>query len=216
MKYKMMFVGVCAFAATMAPAQTVPTAPAATTPTAAPMADTMAKPAAAPMADTMAKPAMVPAILPAGTSVMFVMNKAMASDERDKIKGEKKLPKDKRRITNKGEIFNMTVVQDVRAGEQIVIPKGSLGFGEVIEVSGRGGFGKSGKINIKMNYVEVGTNKYALDGNFLQKGKGRGGAAIAGTIIAGAIAGAFIKGDDADIPLGTELIFRTKGEIKLP
>ena len=60
MKYKMMFVGVCAFAATMAPAQTAPTAPAATTPTAAPMADAMAKPAAAPMADAMAKPAAAP------------------------------------------------------------------------------------------------------------------------------------------------------------
>ena len=207
MKYKMMFLGACAFAATVASAQTTTTtAPTVTTPTAA----------AAPMADAMAKPVAAPVVLPAGTSVMFVMNKAMASDERDKIKGEKKLPKDKKRITNKGETFNMTVVQDVRAGEQIVIPKGSLGFGEVIEVSGRGGFGKSGKINIRMNYVEVGSNKYALTGEHLQKGKGRGGAAVAGTIIAGAIAGAFIKGDDADIPMGTELIFRTKDEIKLP
>ena len=106
MKYKMMFLGAYAFAATVAPAQTTTTtAPTVTTPT-----------AAAPMADAMAKPVAAPVVLPAGTSVMFVMNKAMASDERDKIKGEKKLPKDKRRITNKGETFNMTVVQDVRAG----------------------------------------------------------------------------------------------------
>jgi hypothetical protein len=205
-----MFLGACAFAATVAPAQTT-TTPAVTIP-AAPVVVTPS----APMADAMVKPVAAPAILAAGTSVMFTMDKALASDERDKIKGEKKLPKDKRRLTNKGETFTMTVVQDVRAGDQIVIPKGSRGLGEVIEVGGRGGFGKSGKINIKMNHVEVGSNKYALTGEYLQKGKGRGGAAVAGTIIAGAIAGAFIKGDDADIPMGTELIFRTKDEIKLP
>jgi hypothetical protein len=213
MKYKIVFLGACAFAATVAPAQTTTTTPAVTTPAA--VAPVVVTPSA-PMADAMAKPVAAPAILAAGTSVMFTMDKALASDERDKVKGEKKLPKDKRRLTNKGETFTMTVVQDVRAGDQIIIPKGSRGVGEVTEVGGRGGFGKSGKINIKMNHVEVGSNKYALTGEHLQKGKGRGGAAVAGTIIAGAIAGAFIKGDDADIPMGTELIFRTKDEIKLP
>lgn len=214
MKYKMMFIGVCAFAATIAPAQTVSTAPAATTPpvTATPV---VTPPAAAPMADSMVKTVAPPAILAAGTSIIFTMNKAMATDKRDKVKGEKKPAKDKQRITNKGETFNMTVLQDVRAGEQIVIPKGSLGYGEVVDVTGRGGFGKSGKINIKMNYVEVGTNKYELDGTYLQRGKGRGGAAIAGTLVAGVIAGVFIKGEEADIPFGAELTFRTKNEIKL-
>jgi hypothetical protein len=215
MKYQLMLLSACALATNTAQAQTTPVV---TTPpvaaTTAPIAAT--PPTAAPIADAMAKSVAAPVILAAGTSVTFIMDKALASDERDKIKGEKKLPKGKRRITNKGDTFTMTVAQDVRAGDQIVIPKGSRGFGEVIEVGGRGGFGKSGKINIKMNHVEVGSNKYALDGEFLQKGKGRGGAAVAGTIIAGAIAGAFIKGDDADIPMGTEMTFRTKDEIKLP
>lgn len=197
MKYKILLVGACAFATSATFAQTAqPVTPTAVVTPVAPVA-----------------PATV--ILPAATAVTFSMDKALASDKRDRVKGDPKLPKGKERITNRGEIFYMTVTQDVKAGDRVVIPKGSRGVGEVTLVTGRGGFGKSGKLEVKMNYVEVGANKYLMEGSHLQKGKGRGGAAVAGTIIAGAIAGAFIHGDDADLPLAMELTFHTKEAIKL-
>jgi hypothetical protein len=152
-------------------------------------------------------------ILPAATAVLFSMDKALATDERDFKKGETKPDKNHRRVSNVGDIFTMSVVNDVKLGDTIVIPKGARGTGEVTMVSGRGGFGKSGKIEIKLNSVDIDGKSYAMEGTQLQKGKGRGGAAIAGTIIAGAIAGAFIKGDDADIPVNTEYTFRTKEPI---
>lgn len=151
--------------------------------------------------------------LASGTPVRFRMDHALATDEREFAKGEKKPPKGQRRISNKGDTFTMTVIEDVKQGDYVVVPVGTVGTGEVTMVTGRGGFGKSGKIEIRMNTIDVGGRKYAMDGTHLQKGKGRGGAAVAGTILAGAIAGAFIKGDEADIPLHTELSFRTKEAI---
>ncbi len=152
-------------------------------------------------------------ILPAGTAVNFSMDRALASDKREFAKGEKKPAKDKRRISNPGDVFSMTVLNDVKAGDHVVIPKGARGTGEVLTVTGRGGFGKSGKIEVRLNSVAVGDKVYGMEGTHLQKGKGRGGAAVAGVILLGALAGAFIKGDEADIPATAELMFRTKEPI---
>ncbi len=165
--------------------------------------------AAMPMADQSAV-----AMLPAGTAVMFMIDNAMATDKRDFKKGEKKPAKDKRRITNIGDTFTATVMNDVMVGNQVVIPKGARGKGEVTMVTGRGGFGKSGKIEIRMNTLELAEKAYAMDGTHLQKGRGRGGAAIAGAIIAGAVVGFLIKGEEADIPARAEVTFRTKDVIE--
>jgi hypothetical protein len=196
MKYRMILLGACALIASAGSAQ-VTTAPAV-----APVQ------AAAPVAA-----APVSATLAAGAAVVLTMDKSLATDKLDRIKGEPKPAKGHNHVSNPGDIFTMTVAQDVKSGDVVVIPKGSRATGEVVSVTNRGGFGKSGKIDIKINSVEVGASRYALVGTHLQRGKGRGGAAVAGTIIAGVIAGAFIKGDEADIPLSTELTFHTKDAI---
>ncbi len=197
MKYGILLLSAAAFVSSSAMAQDA-TAPVTAAPVAAQASDTMGM-----------------TVLPAATAVLFSMDKALATDERDFKKGEVKPDKNHRRISNVGDVFTMTVVNDVKVGDYVVIPKGARGTGEVTMVSGRGGFGKSGKLEIKLNSVDVGGKSYAMEGTQLQKGKGRGGAAVAGTIIAGVIAGAFIKGDDADIPVNTEFTFRTKEVIEV-
>jgi hypothetical protein len=198
MKSRILLLGACAFISSVAAAQdsTAPTAPAV-------------EAAVTQAADTMAAIA-----LPAGTAVLFSIDNAMATDKREFKKGETKPPKDKRRITNAGDMFSATVMEDVKVGNHVVIPKGARGKGEVTMVTGRGGFGKSGKIEIKLNSLEVGEKAYAMDGTHLQKGRGRGGAAIAGAIIAGALVGILIKGEEADIPARAAVTFRTKDAIQ--
>ncbi len=176
---------------------------------AVPAAEAAVMQAAVPMAAA----EMATVVLPAGTAVNFSMDKALATDKRDFKKGEKKPAKDKRRINNPGDLFGMTVLNDVKVGDHVVIPKGARGTGEVLTVTGRGGFGKSGKIEVRMNSVAVGDKVYSMDGTHLQKGKGRGGAAVAGVLVLGVLAGVFIKGDEADIPATAELMFRTKEAI---
>ena len=199
MKTKIMLLGACAFFSGAAWAQD------STAPAVQPAVEAVAAPMAAEVTT---------AVLPAGTAVMFLMDNAMATDKREFKKGEIKPPKDKRRITNTGVTFSATVMEDVKVGNYVVIPKGAHGKGEVTMVTGRGGFGKSGKIEIKLNSLEVGDKAYAMDGTHLQKGRGRGGAAIAGALIAGAIVGFLIKGEEADIPARAELTFRTKDAIE--
>jgi hypothetical protein len=198
MKTRILLLGACAFISSVASAQdsTVPTPPAV-------------EAAATQAADTVAA-----AALPAGTAVLFSIDNAMATDKREFKKGETKPAKDKRRITNAGDTFSATVMEDVKVGNHVVIPKGARGKGEVTMVTGRGGFGKSGKIEIKLNSLEIGEKAYAMDGTHLQKGRGRGGAAIAGAIIAGALVGMLIKGEEADIPARAEVTFRTKDAIQ--
>lgn len=152
--------------------------------------------------------------LPAATPIIFSMDKTLATDKREKIEGEKR-DKRKERFTNRGEIFYMSVVDDVSIDGAIIIPRGSRGVGEILSVTGRGGFGKSGKIEVKLNFVEVRGKRYEIDGVHLQKGKGQGNLAAAGVILAGPVAGIFIKGEEADIPAGTRLTFRTKDDIIL-
>jgi hypothetical protein len=178
---------------------------------AVPAAETAVMQTAAPMAAA----EMATVVLPAGTAVQFSMDHALATDKREFKKGEKKPAKDKRRISNPGDVFGMTVLNDVKVGDLVVIPKGARGTGEVLSVTGRGGFGKSGKIEVRMNSVAVGDKIYGLEGTHLQKGKGRGGAAVAGVLVLGVLAGVFIKGDEADIPATAELMFRTKEAISV-
>ncbi len=199
MKTKILLLGACAFFSSAGCAQDVTSA--------------TAQPATEAAVMQMANPS-VTAMLPAGTAVMFMIDNAMATDKREFKKGEKKPAKDKRRITNIGDTFSATVLNDVKVGDYVVIPKGARGKGEVTMVTGRGGFGKSGKIEIRMNTLELGEKAYAMDGTHLQKGRGRGGAAIAGAIIAGAVVGFLIKGEEADIPARAEITFRTKDVIE--
>ncbi len=152
--------------------------------------------------------------LPAATPIVFSMDKTLATDKREKTDGEKR-DKRKERFTNRGEIFYMSVVDDVSIDGTIIIPRGSRGVGEILSVIGRGGFGKSGKIEVKLNFVEVRGKRYEMEGAHLQKGKGQGNLAAAGVILAGPVAGIFIKGEEADIPAGTRLTFRTKDDIIL-
>jgi hypothetical protein len=153
-------------------------------------------------------------ILPAATPIILSMDKTLTTEKRKREKGEKK-DASKMRYTNKGEAFFMSVANDVLVDGVIVIPKGTRGVGEVLTVAGRGGFGKSGKIEIQLNYLEVDGKRYQMDGIHLQKGKSKLNMAVAGVVVAGPIAGVFVKGEEADILAGTALMFRTKENISI-
>ena len=175
---------------------------------AAPAPQMPEKAAAQPVSAVVAAPPVI-TTLPANISVTFRNDTALASDKRKAAKGEPKLGKGKDHVNNPGDIFYMSVVNDVKSGGVTVVPKGARGTGEVLRVSNRGGFGKSGTIEVAMRSLEVGGKQYKMQGTQIQKGKGRAGAAVAGVIIAGVIAGVFIKGDEADLPIGAEMTFQT-------
>lgn len=133
--------------------------------------------------------------LPANTEVLLSMNEELSTKKNEE-----------------GDTFYMTVVHNVVHDGYVVIPKGARATGEITWRTGKGAFGKSGKMEIELRYVEVGGKRIPLVGNFRQEGEGNTVATIGGVIAAGVFA-AFITGKSGRIPAGRELSVRTKEEL---
>jgi len=135
--------------------------------------------------------------LPANTEIRLKMNQEVTT------KGDR---------WSEGDTFNLSVVQDVRFNDYVVIPAGSRALGRITWLTNKGAFGKSGKMDIELEYVEVAGRRINLDGTFRQEGEGNTAATVAGVIAAGVFAG-FITGKSGTIPEGRELTGRTEADV---
>lgn len=104
-----------------------------------------------------------------------------------------------------GDTFKLTVLNDVKIGETIVIPRGTPAIGEITWRTGKGAFGKSGKLEFALRYIELNGQKIPVTGNFRQEGEGNTVATGVGVIAIGVFAG-FITGKRARVPVGRELM----------
>ena len=136
-------------------------------------------------------------MLPANTEVVLSMNEDLTT---------------KGGSIEEGSMFNLTVASDVKLGEMVVIPRGSRGAGEVTWKTGKGAFGKSGKMDIELRYVEVGGQRIPVEGKYRQEGEGNTVATIGTVLLAGVFAG-FVTGKSAKIPRGRELSARTTVDV---
>lgn len=137
------------------------------------------------------------AVLPANTEVLLAMNETITT-KGDNLK--------------EGSTFGLTVVHDVMLGEYVIIPAGARAMGEVTWLTSKGAFGKSGKMDIALRYVEVNSRRIPLTGTYRQEGEGNTVATVGGVIAAGVFA-AFITGKSGVIPQGRELMARTKSDL---
>ncbi len=136
-------------------------------------------------------------VLPANTEIMLSMNEELNTKR-----------------NQQGDTFYMTVVHDAKVGDQVVIPKGARATGEITWRTGKGAFGKSGKMDIALRYVEVQGQRLPLVGTFRQEGEGNTVGTVAGVVVAGVFA-AFITGKSGVIPRGRELAVHTKEELAM-
>jgi len=139
------------------------------------------------------------AVLPANTEVLLKMTQEVTT---------------KGRTWKEGDTFKLSVEKDVMLGDYVVIPEGSPAYGRITWLTSKGAFGKSGKMDVELEYVEVGGQKLRLDGNYRQEGEGNTMATVGGVILAGVFAG-FITGKSGRIPQGRELMATTEEPIKL-
>jgi hypothetical protein len=104
-----------------------------------------------------------------------------------------------------GDTFQLTVLNDVRVGDTIVIPRGTPAQGEITWRTGKGAFGKSGKLEFSLRYIDLGGRHVPVTGDFRQEGEGNTIATGVGIIAVGVFAG-FITGKRARLPVGRELM----------
>jgi len=119
--------------------------------------------------------------------------------------------------TNKpGDQFPITVAEDVRVGDEVVIPVGSAGIGEVIHAAKPGAGGKAGELILAARFVELGDTRIRLRSFALGvAGKNNSEAALATSFIAGPFA-MFVRGGAVVVPRDTLGIAKTALEFKLP
>ena len=137
------------------------------------------------------------AVLPANTEISLAMNDTITT------KGKR---------WSEGDTFDMTVTHNVMLGDYVVIPKGSRGVGRITWLTNKGAFGKSGKMEIDIEYVDVGGRRIPLSGHYRQEGEGNTVATV-GTVIAVGVFAGFVTGKSGAIPAGRELIARTKEDL---
>lgn len=135
-------------------------------------------------------------ILPKNSEVLVSLNEDLTT------KGKK---------LKQGDKFDVTVTHDVLVNGLVAIPKGAPGTGTVTWMTSKGAFGKSGKMDVTIDYVEFGGQRVAVDGKFRQEGEGNTVGTVAGVVAAGVFA-AFITGKSALIPAGRELTTYTKDD----
>ena len=115
-----------------------------------------------------------------------------------------------------GDRFGITVAEDVRVDEAVVIPAGSVGEGEVIHAAKPGAGGKAGELIVMARFVRVGDNEIRLRSFSLgAAGKDKSTDALAASFIAGPFA-MFQHGGAVVIPRDTLGTAKTALEFKLP
>ena len=139
------------------------------------------------------------AVLPANTEISLRMNQEVTT------RGD---------TWSEGDTFNLTVSNDVMLGEYVVIPAGSRGTGRITWLTSRGMFGKSGKMDIEIEYVEVNGRRIPVDGTYRQEGEGATLATVGGVLLAGPFAG-FVTGRSGTIPADRELTATTESNLEL-
>lgn len=125
-------------------------------------------------------------VLRAGTEVPLRLEEGLDSNDK---------------TLREGQQFRMSVANDVRLGNLVVIPAGSPATGEITDLRRKGMWGKSGRIVARVLSVRVGDRLIRLTGNFDDKGV-TGTAGVVAAVAFVPIAGFFMTGTSAKLPAG--------------
>jgi hypothetical protein len=101
-----------------------------------------------------------------------------------------------------GSLFRMQVTDDILVDDQVVIPAGTVAFGEVIDSQKAGMLGKAGVLVLSARYVH-------LDQRDIRLHSALGAAGASNTA---ALVVPFLRGKDATIEQGTRVVVRTAND----
>ncbi len=133
-----------------------------------------------------AEPAPPAGAMPSGTPVRLRTLTALNSNE-----------------VKTGQRFDLETVDDVIWHGHIVIPRGSPAIGEVSLAKKKGMWGKSGRLQTSLISVRVNGHDIALRGGTANEKGDTGTAGVIASIAVVPIAGFFVTGTSAVLPMGS-------------
>ena len=139
-----------------------------------------------------AAPMAAEVVLPANSEVVLTMNETVSSKSH-----------------RLGEKFSLTVAQDVKVNDAVVIPRGTRAVAQITRRTGKGGFGKSGKLDFTFRYLDHNGMRIPIEGRHHQAGEGRTAATVGAVVAAGLVGGMLVKGKNARVEEGREFTVRT-------
>lgn len=120
------------------------------------------------------------------------------------------------------ERVDFDVLEEIKVGDLVVIPKGSIAWGTVTEAQAKRRMARGGKLDVNIDSVRLASgDKAALRG--VKEGKGGGhtgamtGAIVATSLVVWPAAPFFLfmHGKDITIPKGTELTVYVNGDVNI-
>lgn len=99
-----------------------------------------------------------------------------------------------------GQLVRLEVAQDVLLNGRVVIPARSPVEGVLTHVRNKGMWGKSGAIRLQIKSVNINGTSIRLTGEMDDRGE-TGTAGVVGAIVALPVAGFFVTGTSAEMPL---------------
>ena len=121
-----------------------------------------------------------------------------------------------------GDTLDFEVLEDVMAGDQIVIPKGGIAWGTVTEAQPKRRMGRGGKLDVNIDSVRLSDGeRVALRAVKNVKGGSHTGAMTGAMVATGIVffpaapLFLFMHGKDITIPKGTEITAYINGDTRL-
>jgi hypothetical protein len=121
-----------------------------------------------------------------------------------------------------GETVDFEVLEDVKSGDTVLIPRGGVALGTVTRAKPKGRMGKGGKLDITIDSVRlVSGEKVALRAVKETKGGSHTGAMTGAMVATGILffpaapLFLFMKGKDIKIPKGTDITAYINGDVPL-
>jgi glucose/arabinose dehydrogenase len=119
------------------------------------------------------------------------------------------------KTATEGDPVQFVLAEDLKVGDVVVAKAGSIAVGEVAHAEKSGMMGKAGNLDIRLDYLKVGSTKVHLRGTKGNEGASGTGSAVALTVLFGPI-GLIKHGHNVDIKKGTALKAYIADDVNLP
>lgn len=119
------------------------------------------------------------------------------------------------KTAHEGDPLEFALDEDMKVGDEVVVPKGAHAVAVVSVAKKAGMMGKPGDLSIQLQYLVAGTNHVRLRGTKGREGEGKTGATVALTVLFGPI-GLIKHGKNVEITAGTPLTAYVDQDIWLP